>query len=119
MEIPPYPPEDEELTFERYTETALRFAVYPQGDFSYCVLGICGEAGEVAEKLKKIKRDKGGEITPDDVKAIMKELSDVLWYINAAAHELGHTLQDVAQTGVTKLTDRHRRGVLHGSGDDR
>ena len=107
------------MTFDEYGKTALEFAVYPKRQPTYCALGLCGESGEVAEKLKKILRDKDGKIEDSDREAIAKELSDVMWYLNAMAFELGYSLHDIAEIGIKKLTDRHRRGVLHGSGDDR
>lgn len=79
------------------------------------VLGLVGEAGEVAEKIKKMIRDKT-RFTPDD---IAKELGDVVFYTTALANFYGHTLETVVQMNVKKLDDREDRGVIKGSGDDR
>lgn len=83
------------------------------------VLGLAGESGEVLEKFKKILRDKSGIITEDDKKEIVKELGDILWYVNAVSHLLGYELEDVAQANIEKLASRRDRGMLHGSGDNR
>lgn len=107
------------MTFEEYGKRALAFRFYPDHDFGYAVLGLCGETGEVAEKLKKIRRDKGGVMTEEDKFALLKELSDVLWYVTAAADELGSTIGEVAHIGIRKLEARKERGTLGGSGDDR
>lgn len=82
-------------------------------------LGLTGEAGEVAGKVKKLIRDKQGQITRDDQQAIAKELGDVLWYVAALCRELGVSMQDVAHANLVKLYDRKDRGALGGSGDDR
>lgn len=84
----------------------------------YDGLGL-GEAGEVQGKIKKIIRDNGGIITPEAVIEIKKELGDTLWYITSMCHNLGITLKDVAVSNIEKLQDRQKRGVLHGSGDNR
>lgn len=86
---------------------------------SYCICGIAGESGEVAEKVKKMIRDKGGVITNDDRDAIKKELGDVLWYVSALAYEFDIPLGEVAQANIDKLRGRKERGTLHGNGDNR
>jgi len=78
-------------------------------------LGLVGEAGEVAEKLKKSGRD--GAIF--DKEGTLKELGDVLFYVAALANLYGGTLQTVAEMNRLKLDSRQRRGVLKGSGDNR
>lgn len=96
-------------------------ALYPMrgNNITYPALGLCGEAGEVAEKVKKIVRDQDGVLTEDNKKAILKELGDVSWYLTAMASELGYTLDDVLDSCETKLRGRMERGTLSGSGDDR
>jgi NTP pyrophosphatase (non-canonical NTP hydrolase) len=75
---------------------------------------LTGEAGEVAEKVKKMVRD--GTL---DTEGLKKELGDVLWYLAALASDLGVTLEEVAAGNVTKLRSRAERGVIGGSGDNR
>lgn len=83
------------------------------------LLGLVGEAGEVAEKFKKILRDKDGELTAADKKEIVKELGDVLWYTSALAHYLQVPLEEVAVCNLEKVLGRKQRGMTHGSGDNR
>jgi NTP pyrophosphatase (non-canonical NTP hydrolase) len=105
------------MTFEDYQKAARSTAIYPQEyGMAYVALGLTGEAGEVADKIKKIYRD------TDHVwhaKDIAKELGDVLWYLANAAHEFGYTLEDIAKMNAEKLSSRAERGVLQGSGDER
>ncbi len=83
------------------------------------VLGLVGEAGEVAEKFKKIIRDKEGVVSLENKQEIAKELGDVLWYIAVVAHYLGLPLDDVANKNIEKLFSRKARGTARGSGDNR
>jgi len=83
------------------------------------LLGLSGEAGEVAEKFKKIIRDRGGVITDVDKEDIVKELGDVLWYVSALADYLGVSLEEVASKNLQKVLSRKARGTSHGSGDNR
>jgi NTP pyrophosphatase (non-canonical NTP hydrolase) len=99
-----------------YTQFVKSMKVYPEKyALIYPALGINGEAGEIAEKVKKhLRGDK--EINRED---LLKEAGDVLWYITSFADDLGYTLQDVAVLNMSKLSDRKERGVLKGSGDNR
>ncbi len=83
------------------------------------ILGLVGEAGEAAEKYKKIVRDKGGKFSEDDKKEFIKELGDVLWYVSVLANYLGAPLSEVAAVNLDKLSSRKVRGVSRGSGDNR
>lgn len=107
------------MHFDEYQELAMETAIYPDKgrNFIYPVLGLCGEAGEVAEKVKKVIRDHNGRLSKDTIDAIKRELSDCCWYLAAIATELGLSLDDVAQGNLAKLKDRKERGVLGGSGD--
>lgn len=109
------------MKFNDYQKRAILFAKYPEiGEhFMYPVLGLCGEAGEVAEKVKKLFRDNGGHITDDFVDSLTKELGDVLWYVSAIAYEFGLTLDEVADKNIDKLSCREKRGKINGSGDER
>ena len=100
------------------SETDLGTAV-KENDYLYYVLGLVGESGEVAEKFKKIVRDKGGVIGEKEREAIKKELGDVLWYVAAICRKLGIPLEEVAAHNLEKLLDRKRRGKIRGSGDER
>lgn len=121
-------------TFNEYQREAVKLrmstdkirARYPDMDddllkiiaVSYDGLGL-GEAGEVQGKLKKIIRDGGGVITPENIEEIKKELGDVLWYVASMCDTLGITMQDVATGNINKLQSRHKRGTIEGSGDNR
>lgn len=83
------------------------------------VLGLTGEAGEVADKFKKIIRDKAGIVSNEDKFEVVKELGDVLWYVTTIAHLLGYSLEDVARKNNEKLAARKANNVLHGNGDNR
>jgi NTP pyrophosphatase (non-canonical NTP hydrolase) len=104
-----------------YQTAALSTAVYPnQGaNFAYPALGLAGEAGEVADKLKKVIRDNDGVLTDPVRDAVAKELGDVLWYVSVLAKELDYDLESIAKANVEKLLSRQQRGVLTGSGDNR
>jgi NTP pyrophosphatase (non-canonical NTP hydrolase) len=101
--------------FDSYQAEVVDMIVYPRElGVAYTALGLNGEAGEYAEKIKKGMRD--GVFAAHDA---MMELGDVLWYVAAAAHELGYSLADVANFNLEKLDDRRDRGVVGGSGDAR
>lgn len=109
------------ITFGEYQSRSRETAVYPNAgsNYVYPTLGLSGEAGEVAEKVKKVLRDKGGRIEDDTRAAVEKELGDVLWYVAQLATELGLDLGAVAEKNLAKLASRKERGVLTGSGDNR
>jgi len=100
-----------------YQTAALQTAIYPnQGqNFIYPVLGLVGESGEVAEKVKKIIRDGDGVLTDPDREKIALEASDVCWYLAVLAYELDYTLEEIMQMNLDKLSSRKERGVLSGS----
>lgn len=111
--------------FNVYQSLATSTAIYPEagtGSISavmYCALGLASEAGEIAGKIKKLYRDQGGVITPDDALRLRAEIGDVLWYPAVLLNELGLLLGDAAKENVDKLESRMQRGVLGGSGDNR
>lgn len=109
-------------SFKEYTDTALGSAFYfkpGEGLSYYATLGLCGEAGEFADKAKKVIRDQNNVITEEVRINLLKELGDVLWYVTALASELNSSLQEVAKMNLTKLDGRRERGTLSGSGDNR
>lgn len=114
------------MSFKEYSDIARQSDVYPKFDRRlpgsgverlpvYTALALNGEAGEFAEKVKKAWRD----LTPLNVDEVIKELGDVLWYIDAAAKDMGRTLEEVASMNLDKISSRRARGVLGGSGDNR
>jgi len=109
------------MDLNTYQSAALQTAVYPdQGaNFAYPALGLVGEAGEVADKLKKVIRDNGGVLTDPVREAVAKEIGDVLWYVSVLAYEMDYDLNEIAQMNIDKLNSRKERGVLSGSGDNR
>lgn len=110
--------EKKELTLNEYQKMALETAIYPQ-PIIYPTLGLTGEAGEVSDKVKKVLRDNDSIFTDDKKTEIAKEVGDVLWYIATLSHDIGYTLEEIAQMNYDKLHSRQLRGKLHGSGDNR
>jgi NTP pyrophosphatase (non-canonical NTP hydrolase) len=103
------------MRFDDYQSSALTTAIYPLSTkIIYPAMGMCAEAGEVANKVKKIIRD--GKL---DREAIADELGDVLWYIAVLASDLGYSLSDIADKNIQKLIGRKERGTLAGNGDNR
>ncbi len=97
------------MNFEEYQSEARKTALYPRRleNLEYPTLGLTGEAGEVANIVKKIQRDHDG-VLKDEIRAKLKdELGDVLWYISACADELDLTLTEIAEYNVSKLAKRH------------
>ena len=109
------------MNFKEYQEKARSTAIYPNigSNFIYPTLGLCGESGEVAEKIKKIIRDDSGIVSEEKKEMLKKELGDTTWYISNLASELGLNLDDIAEENIKKLKDRQKRNVLKGSGDNR
>jgi NTP pyrophosphatase (non-canonical NTP hydrolase) len=109
------------MDFNTYQTAALQTAVYPDPgfNFAYPALGLVGEAGEVADKLKKVIRDNDGVLTTPVRDAVAKELGDVMWYLSVLAYEMDYDLNKIAQMNLDKLASRQQRGVISGSGDCR
>jgi NTP pyrophosphatase (non-canonical NTP hydrolase) len=103
----------EPLSLDEYQEKVMTTAIY-KDKILYTALGLCGEAGEVAEKIKKWLRD--GEL--DDIE-LAKELGDVMWYVAALSNDLGYDLSEIAEMNLIKLQSRKARGTLQGNGDNR
>ena len=103
------------MTLSSYQKVAASTAIYPtQHAITYPALGLAGEAGEVANKVKKIIRD--GKL---DKSALGAEIGDCLWYIAALCRDLNLDLGEIAKANLEKLQDRKARGTLKGSGDKR
>lgn len=103
------------MDMKDYQAAAITTAKPSSCNAYYMALGLAGEAGEVANKVKKIMRDN----TSPDREGIKAELGDVLWYVAGMATVLGIKLDDIAAANLDKLQDRQRRGVIGGSGDNR
>jgi NTP pyrophosphatase (non-canonical NTP hydrolase) len=106
------------MELNEYQKEAINTAIYPKEDgLTYAVLGLVGESGEIAEKMKKMMRD---SIPIAEVKRdIGYELGDVLWYIANLANEIGMTLDEVATLNLIKVKDRTLRHKIQGNGDYR
>ncbi len=108
------------MTLNEYQKLALETAIYPaQYEIIYPALGMNGEAGEVADKVKKIIRDTNGTMSSDQRKSLAAECGDVLWYCATLANDLGYTLEEIGRMNHDKLKSRQLRGKLGGSGDNR
>lgn len=110
------------MTPNDYQSRALQFSIYPQGvEVIYPTLGLTGEAGEVAEKVKKLIRSGRSvrDLTRTESEEIVKELGDVQWYLAILAADLGVTLEHVMERNLAKLSDRRDRKMLEGNGDNR
>lgn len=110
------------MTLDEYQKEALVTAMFSGDelkDLSHWTLGITGEAGEIAEKVKKIIRDSNGHVNDDTKKEIIKEMGDVLWYLAVLAEHLGYNFDEVGKANIAKLRDRHARNKIQGSGDNR
>lgn len=108
------------MTLNEYQQAALETAVYPKEyRIIYPALGMTGEAGEVADKVKKVIRDNDKTFTDDKKREIAMEISDVMWYCATLANDLGYTLEEIGIMNIEKLKSRKERGVIGGSGDNR
>lgn len=110
------------LTFDEYQKRALTTALSSgdqMRDLSHWTLGIVGEGGEVAEKVKKLIRDFDGQLSVEAKTELAKEVGDVLWYLAVMADFLGISFNEVAQQNLNKLASRKQRDKLHGNGDNR
>lgn len=111
------------MTFDEYQKQSL--ATVMQNSHNNLIgktilaLGVAGEAGEVADKWKKILAYQNGEATKEDIAELAKEMGDVLWYLAVLAEELGLKLDDIATMNLAKLASRQSRNVISGRGDNR
>lgn len=108
------------LTFKEYEEVALSTKVgWCKNEILYPLIGFCGETGEVADKIKKVLRDKNGDFSDIDRLAILTEIGDTLWYMTALCQDLGYSLQTAANINLAKVTRRREENTIHGEGDNR
>ena len=123
------------MNFSEYQKEAGKTAMYPTVvypdttkptlgvPFVYPALGLAGEAGELANKVKKILRGDCEKYTSEEWEHLrddlVKELGDVLWYVAALATDLGEDLEVIAERNLTKLSLRKSQGKIKGTGDNR
>ena len=108
------------MEVKEYQDKALSSAIYKkEHSIIYPTLGISGESGEIAEKIKKVLRDKDSVFSDETKLEIAKEIGDVLWYCNALSRDLGFTLEQVMQMNIDKLESRVQRNLISGNGDNR
>jgi NTP pyrophosphatase (non-canonical NTP hydrolase) len=109
------------MDLNAYQHGARQTARYPDVGANpiYPTLGLCGEAGEVADKVKKVLRDQNGCFSDAVKQSLLLELGDVLWYVAQLASELGFELDQIAEANLEKLASRAARNVISGSGDHR
>ena len=106
------------MNINEYQKQASETAIY-KDKLIYPTLGLAGEAGEIANKVKKILRDSSGNLQESVREDLIYELGDVLWYIAALATDLNVELSEVANKNIEKLNSRKNRGAIGGSGDNR
>ena len=108
------------IDIDGYQNFTKQTAIYPKDKgLEYCTLGLAGEAGEVANKVKKIIRDSNGVINEETKKILQSELGDVYWYLARLGDELNLKSSSIIEENVIKLSSRFERGVIQGSGDNR
>ena len=111
------------MDFDEYEKLARRTALIsdenPELQLYDLGLGVAGETGELAEKLKKMIRDDGSKLSEERREMMKKEIGDVLWYLSQLSRVLGFRFSEAAEANIKKLEDRVARGVLKGSGDNR
>ena len=110
------------MTLNDYQKEALVTAVFSGDafmDLAHWVFGVTGESGEIAEKVKKIIRDKKGQLDDTDKEELIKEIGDVLWYLAVLAKHLEVDLEEVGERNIAKLRSRQARNKIQGSGDNR
>jgi len=108
------------MNFREYQEKAFTTALPSIKDnIYYHTLGLSGEAGEICNKIKKVMRDKNGEISDEMKESLKAEIGDVMWYVASLCTVLGLDLEDVCSANLDKLYSRMERNKLSGSGDNR
>lgn len=109
------------MTLDDYQTAALRTASPKdkKNELFHLLLGLCGEAGEIAEKAKKIVRDEESDFSKWDRDDIVKELGDVMWHVAVTADYFDIPLGEIGEKNIAKLADRMKRNMIAGSGDDR
>lgn len=121
------------MSLNEYQEKAMKTCMPSCDNFSYMMLNLVGEVGELASKIAKMQRSgwmnfsEDGDIEPqmsfaewtDFSDELMKEAGDILWQLAGLCKVMGWTLEDVAKGNLEKLASRAKRGVIDGNGDNR
>lgn len=109
------------MDFNEYQKEASKFAIYPNvgSNYDYPLKGLFSEVGEIADKFKKIERDKNNIVTDGDKYEIAKEVGDSVWYLSQLTRELGYSFNEIAHINLDKLRNRAATDKLKGSGDNR
>ena len=109
------------MTIDDYQQAALRTAAprTKKNELFHLVLGLAGESGEIAEKIKKVVWHHNSDESKIDRDDLAKELGDLLWYITVMADYFDLSLEKIAAGNIAKLASREQRGVLRGNGDNR
>ena len=107
------------MELNEYQDRARETDVAAEHGLPYYALGLAGEAGEIANEVKKMLRDDGGKFTADRREHLRDEVGDALWYAAMLADHLGCSLDSIAERNLRKLDSRRKRGMLSGSGDER
>lgn len=111
------------MDFNEYQEKASVTATFTgkqeEHQLMYLALGVCGESGEIAEKIKKIIRNDEGVVSDEKRESIRSEIGDVLWYLSQLSRVLHIPFEDAAQDNIRKIMDRKARGVVKSTGDTR
>jgi NTP pyrophosphatase (non-canonical NTP hydrolase) len=109
-----------EMDINEYTQWSDRTAIYPkEEELHYIALGLAGEAGEVANIVKKVIRDDGKILTSEKREKLIDELGDVFWYLARFSQALGISASEMLQRNHDKLESRLERNKIQGSGDKR
>jgi NTP pyrophosphatase (non-canonical NTP hydrolase) len=107
------------MEFKEYQTFIEKYIVNRKSGIEYPVLGLCGESGEVAEKVKKVIRDRDGVLDDEIKKEIAKELGDVVWYVTRIGMELGFSFEEIVSMNIEKMKSRFERDAIKGKGDNR
>lgn len=111
------------MDFDEYEKLATRTATFGgkqhEHQLMYITLGIAGESGEIAEKIKKIVRNDNGIVSDENRESLKREIGDVLWYLSQLSRVLGFHFSEAAKANIDKLADRAARNVIKSTGDHR
>ena len=130
------------MTLAQYQQQAMTTCLPESENFSYMMLNLVGEVGELASKVAKMIRKGQVDFTSDgDInfyreynpdltvvgayeqtkreEEMQLEAGDILWQLSGLCSVMGWQLEDIARQNLTKLADRKVRHVIDGSGDHR